>query len=169
MFFFITLTSSQLTLTVKEFKETMFTNINGADKTIYNVELSQYGTNADNFIYVTREPYEKDANASCTNITIQDTPENINNFTREFSVVTEYNYDLKFEEGKTIVYLKTEKAASYRQMGTFWVTLISVFLLVAFCIASLLIWHFDRYDLDPANALLFVTEAHKDSSLLTER
>jgi len=148
----------------------MFNDISGdSNQTLNSVKLADYGKLADTFIYVSREPYENYPNASFINITIQDTPEKINNFTSSMMVVTNDSYVLPDDlTGYIVVCLKKEKIASYSQMSTFWVTFISLILLVGFSLAALLIWHFDRYDLDPANPLLFISEAHKDTSIINE-
>ena len=148
-----------------KFKELIYDDTLGGS----SIKLDDYLAKKDKLTYyIFRESYEADQ--ATDYLTVQDTPENINKLKASFSDVSSYVANISdIDQSKhTIVYLKFEKAASFEQMSTFWVTFISVFILVVFCLVALLIWHFDRYDLDPANARLFISEAHKDSSIINE-
>lgn len=61
---------------------------------------------------------------------------------------------------KTIFVMLT-KRADYYQLSTFWVTIICVIIFLAAAITAYTLWHCDRYDLDPNNSLLFVTEGSR--------
>ena len=61
---------------------------------------------------------------------------------------------------ENIVFVQFTNKASYYQVAVFWVVIVSFIIFIGGVASGLLIWHFDRYDLDPDNALLFVTEGN---------
>lgn len=63
-------------------------------------------------------------------------------------------------DDKTIFVMLT-KRANYYQLSTFWVTIICIIIFLAAAITAYTLWHCDRYDLDPNNSLLFVTEGSR--------
>ena len=151
------------------FLQTTIMSVDQFNKKVYSETITSSPCTYDSYLnttktltyYILRE--DKDLNA--TDLIIQDTPENINQLKANFSQVT---FDGNITEENPVVFVQLQKSASYSQMSTFWVSFISILILVVFGTTALLIWHFDRYDLDPANALLFISEAHKDTSIINE-
>lgn len=63
-------------------------------------------------------------------------------------------------DSKEIVFVQFTNEATYAQEAVFWVVIVTFVIFIGFVLSSLIIWHTDRYDLDPANSLLFVTEGN---------
>lgn len=63
-------------------------------------------------------------------------------------------------ENGNVIFIRITKSATYAQEAVFWVVIVFFIIFIGGVTSSLLIWHLDRYDLDPANSLLYVTEGN---------
>lgn len=63
-------------------------------------------------------------------------------------------------ETNRVIFIELTNEATYAQEAVFWVVIVTFVIFIGFVLSSLIIWHTDRYDLDPANSLLFVTEGN---------
>ena len=66
----------------------------------------------------------------------------------------------KINGSNKVIFVQFTREASYKQEAVFWVVIVTLIIFIGFVVSSLTIWHLDRYDLDPANSLLFVTEGN---------
>ncbi len=134
-----------------------------------NVELDTVKANLANPIsLIRRESFESVYVEEKQYYEVVDTPEKINKFEEYYDNCAEYINQTQFNESyiegtEKFYYVRLTKSADYYQLSTFWVTMIVCLLTVATIITATLLWHCDHYDKDPANALLFVQEVHKDS------
>lgn len=60
-----------------------------------------------------------------------------------------------------VEFISKWKVASYGEMSTFWVSLVTMLIFVFAVIISIGIWTCDHYENDPANSLMFATEGQK--------
>ncbi|OHT12542.1 hypothetical protein TRFO_17592 [Tritrichomonas foetus] len=147
------------TVSVANAYEFMYSTNNWTD----TITAEQY-SKVPNSYFILRQPGDLDDGFGADGFfEITGTPQEIAEFRANAAVMTQVTnktFQQLKSEGSSVYVVELKKSATYAQAATFWVTIVFFIIFIGGVASGLLIWHYDRYDLDPANSLLFVTEGN---------
>lgn len=114
-----------------------------------------------NITFILRDHGDTTSGSGFKFYNVAGTPEEIAQFTAAAQYMKQINDPIESINGTNLViFVQFTREASYKQEAVFWVVIVTLIIFIGFVVSSLTIWHLDRYDLDPANSLLFVTEGN---------
>lgn len=115
----------------------------------------------ENIAFILRDHGDTTSGSGYKFYNVAGTPEEIAQFTAAAQLMNPINDPIeKINGSNKVIFVQFTREASYKQEAVFWVVIVTLIIFIGFVVSSLTIWHLDRYDLDPANSLLFVTEGN---------
>lgn len=115
-----------------------------------------------NIAFVLRETGDIESGDGYTFYDVSGTKEQLAAFQASAQYMQKYDDTLNtsFNNSHEVIFVQFTREATYAQEAVFWVVIVTFVIFIGFVLSSLILWHTDRYDLDPANSLLFVTEGN---------
>ena len=110
--------------------------------------------------FIVREQGDITTGDNYTFYDVSGTKEEMAAFIAAAKMMPNINKEIKDLTGKEIVFVQFTNEATYKQEAVFWVVIVTFIIFIGGVLSSLILWHTDRYDLDTANSLLFVTEGN---------
>lgn len=110
--------------------------------------------------FIVREQGDTATGDNYTFYDVSGTKEEMAAFIAAAKMMPNISNEIKNLTGKEIVFVQFTNEATYKQEAVFWVVIVTFIIFIGGVLSSLILWHTDRYDLDPANSLLFVTEGN---------